>query len=186
MNRINTSRRQRLAVASIAVGAAAIAGAGTALASIPDDQGVITGCYNSTSGALRVIDPAKAKCSSSERTLTWNQQGQPGPQGPAGPVGATGAQGPAGVSGYVYKESEETALGPGISGSRWVNCPDGEVPVGGGYRTYGSSVDLFIGLDRPILDDSRTKAVGWEIGAVNRSTEFTGYFVVYALCADAS
>lgn len=85
-------------------------GTGVALASIPaSPSGVITACYGPAIGALRVIDAqAGAKCTKTEKQLTWNQtgpQGAAGAQGPAGPVGApgpagaTGQQGPAGVAG---------------------------------------------------------------------------------------
>ena len=44
---------------------ALIALGGIAYATIPDISGVISACYSSTSGALRVIDSA-AKCSAAE------------------------------------------------------------------------------------------------------------------------
>ena len=53
---------------------------GIARASIPQD-GVYTGCYLKSGGALRVIDPSQP-CKQSETRITWNQQGQPG-QAPA-------------------------------------------------------------------------------------------------------
>jgi hypothetical protein len=65
----------------------------------PAANGVITGCYRKTTGALRVIDSGKA-CASTERKLTWNQTGPAGP--PAAPTldgipcavnGATGVLG---------------------------------------------------------------------------------------------
>ena len=89
------------AVAALAVGSIAVA-------AIPDGNGVIHGCYDKTSGLVRVTDSATGKpkgCSSSESGLTWNQQGPQGPlgpvgpAGPAGPVGATGPAGPAGPQG---------------------------------------------------------------------------------------
>ena len=52
---------------ALAVGAAIVTGAfaSAALAAIPDDQGVISGCYNSTSGALRVIESVRSDARSS-------------------------------------------------------------------------------------------------------------------------
>jgi hypothetical protein len=48
---------------------------GVAVASIPASNGAITGCYNTTSGALRVIDYPAKRCVSGERLLRWNQVG---------------------------------------------------------------------------------------------------------------
>lgn len=63
---------------------------GVALAAIPDDQGVYTGCYGKASGQLRVIDSSQS-CKNNERRITWNQsgpQGEPGPAGGSLPGGA--------------------------------------------------------------------------------------------------
>ena len=74
----------------VATGASAAAlvlavGLGLAYASIPDNSGVIHGCYTPTTGSLRVIDPsAGAACWPNERVIAWNQQGPAGPAGPAG------------------------------------------------------------------------------------------------------
>jgi hypothetical protein len=82
------SRRVRV-LALAAVGAAVVAG-GVAYATIPDGGGVIHGCYQRSSGSLRVIDTGTGgACSSQERSLDWSQ---------TGPTGATGATGPAGPS----------------------------------------------------------------------------------------
>src|SRR5207248_2330580 len=40
-----------------------------------DAQGVIHGCVNKTSGALRVVDSATQSCATSETPLNWNQRG---------------------------------------------------------------------------------------------------------------
>ncbi len=48
--------------------------AGVSYASIPDGTGVIHGCYNKKTGALRVIDTAiKTNCPSDTTSLNWNQ-----------------------------------------------------------------------------------------------------------------
>lgn len=105
---------------------AAILG-GVAYAAIPDGNGVIHGCYDSTNGNLRVIDPSVSKCRTSETSLNWNQTGPAGavgPQGPIGPVGpqgpkgdkgdtgAPGAQGPAGADGAVGPQGPAGEQGP--------------------------------------------------------------------------
>lgn len=52
-----------------------------AVASIPSSSGVITACYVTSKGDLRLIDPATTACKSNETQITWNQQGVPGPAG---------------------------------------------------------------------------------------------------------
>jgi hypothetical protein len=75
----------------IAVIALVVAGAGTAVAAIPGDDGVISSCYSTKSGDLRVIDLAKGqKCGNMETSLAWNRTGPQGPQGPKGDLGAPG------------------------------------------------------------------------------------------------
>ena len=51
---------------------------GVAVASIPNTNGVIYGCYSKTTGALRVIDAPSKHCASTERAIHWNQQGAAG------------------------------------------------------------------------------------------------------------
>jgi hypothetical protein len=71
-------------------------GAGVAVASIPDRNGVIHGCRNARTGVLRVIK-STAHCRVGERPLNWNAQGPqgvPGPMGPQGPAGPQGEPGP--------------------------------------------------------------------------------------------
>src|SRR5262245_31801763 len=80
----------RLAIAGLAVAVTAAVVGGVAAASIPDNAGVIHGCYNQFTGALRVIDSPGATCRSGEVALPWNQQGLPGPSGPPGPPAPTG------------------------------------------------------------------------------------------------
>ena len=85
----------------VALAITAVAVAGTALAAIPDGNGVIHACRKVDGGALRVVAKASA-CRHGERALAWNQRGVAGPTGPAGPAGpkgATGAQGPQGPAG---------------------------------------------------------------------------------------
>src|SRR2546430_8938731 len=92
---------------------ALIALGGIAYATIPDVSGLISACYSSTSGALRVIDSA-AKCSAAERALSWNQTGPAGAQGPQGlkgDAGAVGAQGPKGDAGAVGAQGPQGAKG---------------------------------------------------------------------------
>lgn len=79
------SHARRNLVAYAALVAALVAVGGVAYSSIPDPQGVIHGCYDNTTGALRVIDTAGSDvCRGGQTALDWNQQGQPGLPGPPG------------------------------------------------------------------------------------------------------
>src|SRR5262245_31945593 len=61
--------------------------AGLAYAGIPDDQGVIHGCYNA-SGQLRVVDAPGEACGAGQTSINWSQTGPTGPEGPPGPSAA--------------------------------------------------------------------------------------------------
>ena len=66
---------------------------GVAFATIPAADGTISGCYQTTTGALRVIDrDAGQQCNPSEREIDWNRAGLDGPPGPPGPSDAWDAQ----------------------------------------------------------------------------------------------
>jgi hypothetical protein len=70
---------------AVALLALVIAVGGVAVASIPGPDGVIQGCYDNSTGALSVIDPAAGRgCPPGATALSWNQTGPQGPQGPPG------------------------------------------------------------------------------------------------------
>lgn len=77
--------------AGIVVGLLA-SGVAVAVASIPNSStSVISGCYSTKNGALRVIDyQAGRRCATGEVLLEWNQRGAQGIQGIQGPPGPTG------------------------------------------------------------------------------------------------
>jgi hypothetical protein len=96
------------ALVALAAAGALLGLAGIAYATIPDENGVIHGCYQKSGGALRVVDNAVTNCAKTETSLNWNvkgatgpvgPQGDQGPQGPAGPQGPQGPQGPRGPQG---------------------------------------------------------------------------------------
>jgi hypothetical protein len=67
-----------------------LGGTAVAVASIPDAQGVIHGCRNTKTGALRAIDTDVGQtCGKDEAALNWNQTGPQGPAGPPGTVSPT-------------------------------------------------------------------------------------------------
>ena len=61
-------------LAGILVGAG-IAGGIAAASSIPGPGGLISGCRNTSTGALRVINGAKKTCAVNEKPLDWYQGG---------------------------------------------------------------------------------------------------------------
>src|SRR6266705_3294885 len=69
-------------------------------ASIPGPGGLINGCFQKSTGKLRVIDPSSSRpslraCHPDEVAIYWNQVGPAGPAGPPGPAGPQGATEPA-------------------------------------------------------------------------------------------
>jgi len=126
------SHARRNVVAYLALVAALGAAGGVAYSSIPDAQGVIHGCYDDTTGALRVIDTdGSGVCRGGETALDWNQEGQPGPTGHTGLPGAPGV-----------------ALTYGRSRSGPVALPDSAQPKtiatlvvpGGSYAVFAKAV----------------------------------------------
>jgi hypothetical protein len=89
-----------------------------AYASIPGANGVISGCRNTTTGDLRVIDAeAGDKCDTrTEVPLNWSQTGPEGPQGPAGPQGPQGPIGPQGPQGVPGPQGPQGSQGPAGTG----------------------------------------------------------------------
>jgi hypothetical protein len=102
-------RHPRL-LGGFAIGVTLFGIAAAVWASVPDSAGLIHGCYNKNTGALRVIDTAKKqKCLTSELALSWSQKGPTGPVGTTGVTGPTGDRGPTGPTGDLsnyYTKSE--------------------------------------------------------------------------------
>jgi FlaG/FlaF family flagellin (archaellin) len=87
--------RKKLTIALAGTVAALTLGS-IAWAAIPAGNGVISGCYDKTTGALRVTDTATNTpkgCSNKEAALTWSQQGPKGDPGIPGPKGDKGDPG---------------------------------------------------------------------------------------------
>lgn len=114
-------RRVPFRFVGIALGLALVGSAvGIAAAAIPDQAtGAFTGCYNTTSGSLRLIDTARnQKCASSEAQVSWSQTGPKGATGAAGAAGAAGADGAPGPAGAAGAAGPAGAVGPaGAAGS---------------------------------------------------------------------
>jgi Collagen triple helix repeat (20 copies) len=104
-------RRQRIRLALLA--AALVFGglAATALAQIPDSDGVIHACYHTANGGLRIVTDG-TECTGSEQELTWFQTGAPGSIGATGPDGPQGPIGPQGLAGADGADGADGAAGP--------------------------------------------------------------------------
>ena len=89
----------RIALAITAVAVVAIAGGVTYAVAQVGGGGVLSSCYTSANGQLRLIDPATDSCHPSETPISWSQTGPQGPKGDPGPPGPAGPQGPAGPHG---------------------------------------------------------------------------------------
>jgi hypothetical protein len=154
--RINTNRRWgRGTLVSLAAVLAVLAvGGSVALATIPSSGGVINGCYNKTSGSLRVIDPAVAACSNGESPINWNQTGPQGPKGDAGPQGSKGdlgPQGPAGDPGPQGPKGDSGQQGPtgpqGLKGDTGPQGPKGDPGPQGPAGSGGPGSKLWAVVD---------------------------------------
>ena len=102
------------------VAASVVLAGGIAAAAIPaTGTGQITGCRTITTGALRVIDyQAGKRCTTKERTLTWNVRGPQGLRGLTGAIGAKGAIGSTGPAGMVGQAGTTGLAGaPGLPGT---------------------------------------------------------------------
>jgi hypothetical protein len=141
MTKLRKVCRRLMPSPAMAVGSVAlvVAVGGVAVASIPGRSGVITSCFDTSSGGLRIIDAAKrghaAKCHPGERRLTWNKQGPRGVEGkrgqsaPSADVRVTGnAVVDASAPGVVIYHFTVVNAGPSAA---WVALDDTLSPEGG-------------------------------------------------------
>jgi hypothetical protein len=128
----------RLAVA-LAAALALTAGIGVATGAIPSSSGKIYGCFAKDGGRLRVIDKAVGQsCQSSEKALTWNQQGPKGDTGPRGPKGAA-------VLGTLRLRSASSQPIPaGHAVEIAAVCQPGERATGGGVLSSQNNAEIAI------------------------------------------
>ena len=121
------SMRNTSSVATLTI-AGVLAAVGVGYAAIPAGDGLISGCFNSSSnpsGQLRVIDAeAGAKCAKNEKAISWNKVGPQGPMGPVGPQGPQGERGEQGLPGEQGPQGEQG--GPGPQGEQGEPGPQGE------------------------------------------------------------
>ena len=153
---------QKKLALGLAAALAALAAGSIAWASVPDPRGMITGCYDKQSGALRVTDTQSGvpkDCGSKELQLLWSQQGPqgvPGPQGAPGPQGPQSPQGPSGAAparnteivGQVTVAGVNGAAPMAIRGFSWgASNSDGGLGGGAGGKTTIDDVTLVRTMD---------------------------------------
>ena len=132
-------RRQRLRYAVIAAIVVFGGLATSALAQIPDSDGVIHACYHTSNGGIRVVNDA-SECGTSEEELTWFQSGAPGSVGAPGPQGESGAIGPAGPAGPQGAPGADGADGTdGVDGAQGPAGPPGPAGPAGPQGPAGAS-----------------------------------------------
>jgi len=143
IERVFSSRMSVAVAASVAT--AIVAGTvGTAIATIPGTpDNVISGCYSSSNGNLRVIDAqAGETCRNNELAVSWNQKGAKGDTGPAGPPGAAGPTGPKGDAGATGPAGPAGATGPkGDTGATGLAGPKGDTGATGPAGATGPKGD---------------------------------------------
>jgi hypothetical protein len=178
-------RKQRLGLGA-AITVAALSVAGIAYAQIPSG-GVISGCYTSSGGTLRVIDPSTTKCRTGETSLQWNQQGVPGKDGTNGidgKDGAPGTNGTNGVSGYTTQH-HTFILDPNTSKMDQILCPTGTRPLGGGGHLGNVFSDKginYVTYDYLVESDINDTKDGWAITVVNKFSQ-PAEFSTDVICA---
>ena len=140
---------RRLALVPFVIALVGVVATGFALADgrSPDADGVITGCYDTRNGDLRVVEAASA-CGKHEQAITWNQQGQPGEDGRDGVDGKDGVDGEDGEDGedatFVAQQCPAGHYVDGITSEGTLTCAPlpgdaGETDADG--DGYNSDVD---------------------------------------------
>ena len=146
----------RGSVAIIAGTAVVLAVAGVAVASIPNADNVINGCYSNGSGTLRVIDTSSTQCTSKETALSWNQQGVPGTPGAPGTPRAPGPTGPQGSPGV----GDVTAMGTGA----FLKCIGQQGAFEGPVTTKGYEKSVEVDVAAHAIVSPRDAASGLPTG----------------------
>src|SRR3954471_10195424 len=128
------NRRVVLSAAALAVGLGSV---GVAMATIPGSGGVISACYKTKKGNVRVIDSTSGSCVAGESPLTWNSTGPQGPQGGPGGPGPQGPVGPAGPTGSTGISSVEIItqlhdVANNANDTAFISCPGTKHVIGGG------------------------------------------------------
>ena len=183
----------------LGLGTGVVAGAllvgGVAVAAIPTaGSGVIYGCRNVRTGALRVIDAAAhAKCVRGEAALSWNSKGVTGPRGLAGVKGDPGAKGDPGVKGDpglsgVTPSQFQSYSAKAFTGTAGDQYLVGFLTLGAGtwnihvhampYNTMDGGFQVIPEAGNPGIYEVREPVVQCELIAPNLATVSTEYVSV--------
>lgn len=140
MHRIN--RSWPAGVAALALTMVAV---GVAVAASPSAPGVVSTCYQSRGGNLRVINLGAhgnaGRCKQGEKSLVLNQRGPRGLTGAPGTAGAQGVQGNQGSPGIQGVPGPTTTVAPSGSTQRGTFTLDG-------YQTAGNFIGT--GISYPL------------------------------------
>ncbi len=128
-------------VSTAGVATVAALGVDAAVASAAS-AGRVHGCYNTRTGALRIVKAGK-HCLSGQASISWRRRGHvgaTGEQGAPGAQGATGALGPVGVTGTAGVGGAEGAPGAaGVNGATGAEGPEGATGANGATGQPGRS-----------------------------------------------
>jgi hypothetical protein len=163
--RIRSSLTYANVMASLAVVLAVGAG-GFAVASVPDKEGSIPGCFvakGKKAGDLRVLVTG-TRCRGSERKIVWNRRG---PAGAAGTAGTQGVRGPQGIAGPPGpSEAFNQGLfsgGPGLqlaAGSYFVQAVVQGTNAGASSQDLACTLSIGSASDAPgIAQDIKTTTI---------------------------
>lgn len=146
----------RLGVAML-TGLAALTVAAIAFATIPDEDGMIQGCYNQK-GELRVIDDDIQTCRSTETAVSWSQSG---------------------IVGYEVIFSETRVVPPNAAVVAEARCTPGKRVLGGGY--HSNNVRISMNFPQQLSGGINR----WLVFAIP-DLGFSGTVTAYAICAFAT
>jgi hypothetical protein len=175
---------------ALATAVAVSAAAGAAWATIPDSNGVIHACFDSKSGALRVLDAPSHSCTKFETSIDWNQHGLAGPAGAPGPAGATGASGPPGPTGPAGANGTPGPAGPagpqGPAGaaatSLWaVVANDGTME----HSSHATASVKFVSTEYRVTFDQDVSTCAFQVTQGNDDGFFSGEQNLYQATAKA-
>jgi hypothetical protein len=167
--------RRRTSVVVVGVVAAAALGWGVARATVPSSNGTFYACAAKSSGALRVVDYPKKKCSSSEKLLSWQRLTSRGAwsattayaggslvsRGGSTWIALRSSKGHAPASGSAWWAlfAAKGATGPkgatGDTGPKGADGADGTSTAGSTFLDYGTAGDL-VGIGTVGSDDFTT------------------------------
>lgn len=161
---------------------------GTAYATIPNSAtGVISGCYQTAFGNLRVIDTQTGqRCNFLEKQLDWNQAGVPGPKGdpgaigPAGtpgPAGSPGLTGPAGPIGPAGPKGDRGEPGPGAKTKWAVIDNDGALVSGSGVVSTRVLLPLNNRYEVVFDEDVSRCAITTSVGTLRNTDDLSPGFI---------